>query len=209
MLFKDTIPKPNQIKMIISFVIVAIIITLIIFFRKELYNVKENVTDAEKFHQEYNLVPVDNVYKYVSISDVKEVLKSESAALFIGFKECIWCEKYAYTLNEVAKENNIEVVYYLNIYNDRKNDTIEYNELVKILNNYLSADNLNNKRIYVPDLYIIKNGKIVGHNNDTSKMEGTDIDEYYKIYGKELKDKLNKLFSNIKKEVCDDKDKTC
>ena len=209
MLFKDTIPKPNQIKMIISFVIVALIITLIVIFRKDLYKVKENYSDAEKFHQEYNIVPVNNVFKYILISDANEILKSKSAVLFIGFKQCVWCERYAFLLNEVAKENNIDTIYYLNIYNDRKESTKDYIELVGLLDKYLSVDNSKNKRIYVPDLYVIKDGKIIGHNNDTSKMDSTDIDEYYNLYGVQLKNKLNKLISNLKPKTCNDKSKSC
>ena len=212
MFFKDTIPKANQIKMIISFTIVAIIVTLIIVYKNDLYKVKENITDGEKIHQEYNLVPVDNVYKYVSAAEAYDILISKNAennVILFGFEECKWCNKFAQIINEVAKDNNIETVYYCNIYNDRKDNTEEYNELLSILNKYLALDANNNPRLYVPDVYIIKKGKIIGHNNATSQIEGTDIDEYYKINEIKLKEELNKLFLNIKNTNCNDKDKSC
>ena len=51
----NNIPKANQIKIIITFVIVATIITLIVIFREELFKVKANITDSERFFQDYNL----------------------------------------------------------------------------------------------------------------------------------------------------------
>lgn len=208
-MFKDTIPKPNQIKIIISFVIVAVIITAIVVFRKDIFKVSENLTDAEKFYKEYNVVAVDNVYKYASIKDVGELIKKDKAVIFFGYKECLWCGRYAKLLNEASKENGIEEVYYVDIYNARKNKTKDYLNLLKVLDKYLSKDENENKRLYVPDVYVVKAGKIVGHNNETSMMESTDIDEYYKLNEAKLKESLNKLLANVKQNTCSDSKKGC
>ena len=208
MLFKETIPKPNQIKIIISFVIVATIVTAFIIFKKDIYKVNENLTDAEKFYKEYEIVPVDNVYKYVTIKEAYELFSSENAVIFIGFKDCLWCKRYAKTLDMLAKEKGVDKVYYLDIYNDRKTNSKEYNNLVELLQEYLSEDKDNNKRIYAPDVYFVKSGKIIGHNNDTSKEEGTDVEEYYYLNETSLIDALNELFDKTK--VCNDEDsKAC
>lgn len=202
------IPKKNLIKIIITFVIVVIIITLIIAFKDQLFSLRNNITDSERFYKEYNTVSVDNVFKYSTAEEALELFKSDSAVIFFGFKECKWCQAYAPILDEYAKEHNISTIYYVNIKEDRANNTEEYKAIVEILESYLENDKNGNKRIYVPDVYFVKEGKIVGHNNDTSMEQGADIDGYYEQYSDELKDKINTLFNKIK-DSCDDLDKGC
>ena len=203
-----TIPKANQIKIIITFVLVAIVITLIVIFREQLFKVNNNITDSERFYTEYNDVPVNNVYKYVTAKEAIELFKSDSAVIFFGFKECKWCQSYAPILDEYAKENNVETIYYVDIKEDRANNTEEYKAIVEYLTTYLKEDGNGNKRIYVPDVYFVKDGKILGHNNDTSTEEGADTEGYYEEHGDELKKKINDLFDKIE-AVCDDSDKGC
>jgi len=155
----NTIPKSNQIKIIITFVFVAIIITLMVLFREELFKIKSNVTDGEKFFQDYNKVSVDNVYKYVTAQEAIGLFKAEEAIIFFGFKECIWCQEYAPILNDYAKQNSIDTVYYVDIKQDRANNTEQYKQLIKLLDKYLSTDDNGNKRIYVPDVYFVKDGR--------------------------------------------------
>lgn len=208
--FKDTIPKENQIKIIVSFVVVALLITLIIIFRNDIFRLNESISDAEKFYKQYTSVTVDNVFKYVDAKEALELMKSESAVIFFGFESCTWCQSYAPILNEVAKEKKVGTVYYCDIKEDRANNTEAYQELTTKLKKYLYDDDDGNKRIYVPDVYFIKDGKIVGHNNDTSTESGTDVEEYYSLYKEQLKKKLSTLFDKVAvKEKCDDSKKGC
>ncbi len=202
------IPKKNKIRIIITAIIVVVAIALLVVFREQLFSVRQNIKDNERFFGDYNKVPVDNVYKYVSAKQAIELFNEESAIIFLGFKECIWCQEYAPILNTYAKENNIETIYYVDIKEDRANNTEEYQELTALLSNYLADDSDGNKRIYVPDVYFVKDGEIVGHNNDTSMEKGADTEEYYLQNGDELKDKINKLFEKIK-NVCDDSGNGC
>ena len=203
-----TIPKANQIKIIITFVMVAIIITLIVIFREELFKVKLNITDGEKFYTEYNQVSVDNVFKYTTAKEVLELFKEKQAVIFFGFKECNWCQSYAPILNDYAKENKIEIIHYVDIKEDRANNTEEYQRLIKLLDKYLAKDDKGNKRIYVPDVYFVKDGKIIGHNNDTSTEQGSDIEGYYEENGVALKEKISKLFNQLD-ATCNDSTKGC
>lgn len=203
---KVDIPKANQIKIIINFVLVAIIITLLVIFREEIFKVTKSIPDNERFYKEYTSVPVDNVYKYVKTSEVLELFKSEQAIVLFGFKDCKWCQSYAPILNEVAKENGVETIYYCDIKEDRTNKTEEYNKLVELLKDYLYEDDNNEKRIYVPDVYFIKDGKIVGHNNDTSLIEGMATEDYYSDKATEkLKTKLTELIKKVYVSCADDK----
>ncbi|MBR6688511.1 MAG: hypothetical protein IKL68_00650 [Clostridia bacterium] len=203
---KLEIPRENQKKIIITFIIVAILITSMVLIAK-VYYLKSNMTDAERLYEEYGNIPVDNVFKLITAEEAYETLDDEKAILLFGFKECKWCRSYIPILNEVITENNVPVVYYCNIKEDRMKNTEEYKKLVGALSEYLYEDDNKNKRIYVPDVYFIKDGKIIGHNNDTSIIEGADTEEYYTEEAKSiLKDKLTKLTLEVypKTEACDD-----
>ena len=203
---KVEISKDRQKKIIITFLLVAMLITIMVLLAK-IYYIEANMTDAEKIFSDYGNIPVDNVFKMVNAKEAYELLDDEQAIVMFGFKECKWCKSYLPILNEVVTENNVPVVYYCNIKEDRKNNTEDYKKLVEKLKDYLYEDADKNKRIYVPDVYFVKNGKIVGHNNDTSVIEGTDTNEYYTENAKkELKEKLTKLVLEVypKTETCDD-----
>lgn len=204
----NTIPKENQIKIIITFILVVVCIMLIIVFKEQLFKVKNNITDSERFYTEYNLVSVNNVYKYATVKEALELFKSDFAVIFFGFKECKWCQRYAPMLDEFAKENNIDTIYYVDIKQDRADNTDDYKALVKMLESYLEEDNDGNKRIYVPDVYFVMDGKIVGHNNDTSMEQGADTENYYKEHGEELRNKIKVLFDKIN-TTCDDSGNGC
>lgn len=204
----ETIPKARQIKIIITFVIVAIIITCMIIFREELFKIKENIPDNEKFYTEYPLVSVDNVYKYITIQEAINIFENGTGVVLFGFKECKWCQNYVPILNELAKEHEVATIYYCDIKEDRSMNSYEYQALLKKLQEHLYDDNNGNKRLYVPDVYFIAEGKILGHNNDTSTQEGTDIEEYYNENIEELKNKLNTLFEQLP-NTCIDSEKGC
>lgn len=203
-----TISKATQIKIIIKFVIVAIIISVVIIYKDQLFNLNSNLTDSERFFKDYNQVPVENVFKYVSVKESIELFSSDNAVIFFGFKECKWCQSYAPMLDEFAKQNSIDKIYYCDIKQDRANNTEEYKALVQMLEKYLYEDDNNNKRIYVPDVYFVKDGKIIGHNNDTSIETGADVENYYNENGDKLKNALKELFSKVKVN-CNDSGKGC
>ena len=203
---KLKIPKKSQIKIIVAFVIVAALIILMVLLAKSYY-VKNEMTDAEKFYIEYENVPLDNVFKIISAKEAYETLDDDQAIILFGFKDCKWCRSYVPILNEVITANNVPEVYYCNIKQDRAKNTEDYKKLIEKLGEFLHEDDNGNKRIYVPDVYFIKSGNIIGHNNDTSLISGADTEEYYTEEAtNELKDKLTKLILEVypKDEVCDD-----
>ena len=207
---KLEIPRANQIKIILSFVVIAIIITAIVVSRKEIFHISNNTKDNERFFKEYPLTEVNNVFKYATADEALEILKSEKAIVYFGFSSCPWCQQYAPILNTVAKENDVDTIYYCDIREDRKNNTEAYKKLVDLLKGYLEDDTDGNKRIYVPDAYFVKDGKIVGHNNDTSTIEGADVEEYYTAEAKEnLKNKLIELTKKAYPPECKDSEKGC
>lgn len=165
---------------------------------------KNNIRDNEKFANEYTDVAKNNVFIYKDIKEIIKILENGTGVVYFGFPESTWAQIYTPILNDAAKENGIERIYYYNIKNIRSKNTSEYQKLVKILKNYLSKDDEGNKRIYVPDVYIVKDGKILSHNNETSIMIN-DIEpkEYWTDSKKqELKTTLKAMMNEVKNVKC-------
>ena len=164
-------------------------------------NIKHNKTDAIKFSEEYTQVPQDNLFVYKSVDDIIKILEHGTGIVYLGFPECPWCQRYSVYLNEVAKANGASCIYYYNITDDRKNNTENYQKIVKLLSGKLDFDNEGNERIYVPDVTFVLNGTIVGHDNETAyDTKGYNTPDEY--WNDNAINSLKKRLSDYTKSVC-------
>lgn len=188
-------------KIFLGILSLILIITIPIIIYEKFENDTNKITDAERFKKEYKEVGVDNVFIYSNTTEIIKILKDGTGVIFFGFPECKWCQAYVPMLNEMAKEAGIEKIYYLNILNDRKNETKDYKTITKLLDNNMLCDDEGNKKIYTPDVTIVKNGKIIGHDNESSVITecGVTPKNYWTSEKKEmLKNKLINYFNELK-----------
>lgn len=205
-----------QIYTILVFVLIAIITTIVVMNRQAIINyfkadnkiedivvVKDNV----KFANEYTKVGEANIFKYITLDQTINILKTGTGIVFFSFPECPWCQEIAPLLNEVAVPKGINTIYYYNIKEIREKNTEQYQEIVSLLGKYLSKDDSGNKRVFVPDIYFVKNGVIQGHNDGTSKIgnSDTEVDKYYTPeVKKDIKYIINTLIDKVYQTVCAD-----
>lgn len=174
-------------------------------------------------------IPTDNVIKYSSYDEILEILKSGTGVIYLGYPECPWCRNLVPILLSASEEVELDTIYYLNIKEDRdllildekkniiteKDGSKKYFELLKaldeILDEYVLTDNEGNevktgkKRIYVPLVIFVKDGKIVAHHTDTVE---TQEDPYIALTDREQEELLLKLINYmgiVNGTVCDDK----
>jgi len=127
------------------------------------------MSDSEKFALEYPLVGSGNVFVFRNAGEAADILANGTGVVFIGFKECPWCQVYAVYLNETAVEAGIDKIFYCDILEDRQNNTENYQRIMNLLSGTLQYDNEGRPRVYVPDVTIIDNGKIICRDYETSK----------------------------------------
>lgn len=181
--------------------IVTIIICLVIT------GCKNQISDAEKFKEEYSQVGEYNVFVYKNEEEIIKILKHGTGVIYLGFPECPWCQAYVPYLNEVADIEGLEKISYYNIYDDRKENTEFYQEVVDIIKDYLQYDDDGNKRIYVPAVIAVKDGEIIGFDDETSydTLGYDDPAEYWtEDRAKNLKSNLTKMISEIVDNSCTD-----
>lgn len=156
-------------------------------------------------------IPEDNPMIYIDAKKALDVLNSDKAVIYVGANWCPWCRKAVPIMLDVAKKLKIDTIYYLNLDNEKskfeiKDDklittqegTDNYYKLLDALEEYLEDYKLTDtstekeydtkeKRIYMPYIITIKNGKIVEAKTTTIKTDDAE----------EEKQKLNKMYSEM------------
>lgn len=177
------------------YIIFGIIAVLILIISLSFLFKKDKMSDAERFAKEYHFT-VNNVFVYRSLDEINKILENGTGVVYLGFPECPWCKGYIPYLNEVAINEHLDKIYYFNILNDRKNNTSGYKKTAQLLNDYLKYDNEGNKRIYVPAVIAVNNGKIVGFDDESSlDTKGYETPEEY--WKNEDLDGLKKKLSDM------------
>ncbi len=164
-----------------------------------------NKTDAEKFIIEYPEVGKDNLFVYKTSNEIIEILENGTGVIYFGFPECPWCQSYIPYLNDTAKNVGIKEIYYLNIKEIRSDNTDDYKRIVSLLGDNLLLDENGNHRVYVPDITVVKDGVIIGHNNETSVVseeDGTPLEYWTEDKVSTLKSELSVMLKKIVPNVC-------
>ena len=181
--------------------VVIILAVVILFLNIKKKNEDNNITDAKKFSEEYK-ISEDNVFVYRNSDEILKIMKNGTGVIYFGFPECPWCSAYVLYLNEVAKENNLDKIYYYNILEDRKNNTEFYKEVVKLLSGHLQYDDEGNERLYVPNVSFHVKGEVIGNDYETSK-DTHDLKDPKDYWTNEEISELKSILTKYTKEVVD------
>jgi hypothetical protein len=153
---------------------VLIIITSCLFFQcygngggKEAQ--VSQMSDSERFALEYPLAGSNNIFVYRNAGETADILAKGRGIVFIGFKDCPWCQAYAVYLQDAAREMEMDKIYYCDIKQDRESNSEDYRKIISVLEGYLQYDDEGRLRVYVPDVSIVSRGRIITHDFETSK----------------------------------------
>lgn len=206
----------KKIKVLIIYLVILIIGVIGYFIFSSLFSDSARFKrEYEKFNGNYVTVNIDkdNNVQYVNVDEALDILESGTGILYIGEPKCNKCRAVLPTLLEMAKEEEVENVYYLNVSDIRdvkkkdedgnvvttKKGSDEYYKLMDALNKYLpdyKGIDDGSKRIYFPSFVFIMGGKVVGfYTND--------------IYDKALSFKEKDVLKNIYKDSIDEMYGTC
>jgi len=122
---------------------------------------------------------IEHVYVKGTYQEVVNALTVDKGVSVIYFAfdtnlyECPFCIATVPIINEVAIEEGIEKIIYLDIFEMRRDETAEYQMLLGYLDS--KVDDLIVRdgvmKLIVPDLYVVKDGEILGHHIATVKNE--------------------------------------
>lgn len=175
-----------------------------------------------------------NPIKYSSYDEIIDVIKNKTGVIYFGFPECPWCRTALPVLLKSAEEYNIDKIYYMNMERERDFYEVKdgklvlkkdengkeikgskgYFKLLKLLDSelddYIVKDDnqkeykVNEKRMYVPFVVFVKNGKIIGTHQSTVSSQ---IDAYSNLTDDQY-DELSGIYQEYLKKIsnnyCDD-----
>jgi len=163
-------------------------------------------TDGAKFEKEYEALNKNGIVvdidtnaniKYLELNEVLDFFENKTGVIYFGFPNCPWCRNIIPSLLDVSKEEGY-TLYYFNPKDVRGTENKEFKELMNILDPYLTSDSEGVKTLYVPDVYFVKDGQIVGNHlgsvstqtNPYETLTNEQKEELKQIY-KDLFDKLD------------------
>lgn len=174
------------------------------------------------YNQTYQTLDIKsyNPMLYSNYNEIFEILEKGTGIIYFGFPECPWCRNLVPVLVSSALESKVDKIYYLNIKEDRNTLTLtkkgkiktekqgneNYLKLVDILKDYLPAyDGLNDetiKRIYLPTVVFVKDGKVIGLQESLEsyqkRVENNPFDPMTEAEQKELLDIFKGYYSKLK-----------
>lgn len=187
-------------------------------FKTEYQELNGTTSKSGSKYLELN-IDKDNPIKYISAKEALEVLKSDSAIIYAGAPWCPWCRNAVPVILELAKKKKVDTIYYLELDDIKSNFEIEDGELKKTvdgtddyyelldalgdrLDDYILKDSdgkeydTKEKRIYMPYLISVRNGRIVGDKIGTVSLNEnqTSYDLLTDEQRKELLDIYGELF---------------
>lgn len=165
-------PSKNTWKILAITLILAVAIGGLFIYQNMRQAPTIEQTDAQRFSKEYTSVPEDNRFTYTTHEQVIHLFREGTGVIFLGFPECPWCQHLAPMVNIAAQAEGIETIYYLNIREERANNTADYRQLVSYLAEYLPKGDDGEPRISVPDVTFLKNGKIIHRFKQESAKAG-------------------------------------
>ncbi len=187
---------------------------------------------VNKNGKEYRTISIDENNPYIKITPdkiVEMINNKETFFLYVGDKLCPWCRSVLEKSIEVAKDQNIDKIYYIEIWDDEGNEilrdkyeltpiltktiegTEEYKFLLEqfdsVLEEYFVYDEeghnitTEEKRIYAPSYFFVRDGKVVKMIDGVSDKQKDSREELTKEM---LDDEEQEFISLFKlKDSCD------
>lgn len=155
-------------------------------------------------------IPEDNPFYEVKDSDIVDMInKKETFYVYFGDKKCPWCRSTIEKAVEVAKKYKVDRIYYVAIWDDKYNEIVRdkyslngtelevvnegteaYKELLKAFDSELRDYKLTSdagveievgeKRIYAPNYFYVKDGKLEKFVAGESELQKGALDELTK-----------------------------
>ena len=188
--------------LIITLPILCAVTAILAYVKLINTDIPEKNLDAIKFKEEYEAlndnekymsleIDEENPIKYADYDKLLEVIDNGTGIIYLGFPGCPWCRNALPVLLDVAEDLNVEVIYYMNILNERDSYVVEdkklvyavdeegnekkgtkgYFKLLDALDEHLTdyvvtyekkEYEVGEKRIYAPTVIFVRDGKVLG-----------------------------------------------
>ena len=192
-------------------------------------NGKENAHG--KIHRSITLSE-DNLFEETTPEEiVKKIENKDTFYVYFGSRLCPWCRSVLEMADKISRENEVEKIYYVDIWDDEGSELLRnkyilnddnelelsfagtetYKKLLEYFDSLLSDYTLkdsdgntvetNEKRIYAPNFIYVKDGKAVRLTEGISEKQTDSREELTSEMLQDEEELFNKFFVS----ACDDK----
>jgi len=161
--------------------------------------------DAAEFSKTYP-VSETNPFVFASYDELMTHLKYGTGVVAFGFPECPRCRNAFPVLEKAFHEMDMDKhagfrgrILYYNVYGDRESNNERYQAIVDYLGEFLQHDDSGNPRVYMPDIFFVAAGKIVGNHLDTVES----LLDPYEPLNDEQEAELLGIYKNLMEKVED------
>lgn len=184
----------SKLEMFVSIVIFIGLLLGFIYFGSKEYKSKVvmevNENETIKFDAE-------NIYTTINASDALNYIKGKNVIILFGINDDMTL-RYGNLLNNIAKDNGIEEIYYYDVEKDRKDNNASYRSVVEYLSNYVTYFESKTSDIFGPTLLIKSNDLIIYYDDSAAVTKGLYTpDEYFTSY---TEGNMNNLLPTIFKD---------
>lgn len=169
-------------------VVVCLIIMLLFTTGCSIKKVQE-LSNAEKFAKEFE-ISSKNPFVYTNIDYVLNLLENGTGIIFFATSDYEGSKKAAIYITKIAKQENIENIYYYNPKKLKEKNPKKYKKLIEYLGSCISKD-----RMILPDIYAVKDGKIINHSTLFSNEKELSEEYLSKKRIKQIEDKYRNLLT--------------
>ena len=144
--------------------VISIFIICLLFMTGCSVKKTSEVTDEEKFAMEYG-VSDDNPFKYLSTSELEELLENGDGIIYFGSSNDESSRTVSAFLLEIVEDSDIDKIYYYDPTRVAENEQKRYKHVLKVLSEKLELEKTL-KKVKVPSIYIINKGKVSSLEDD-------------------------------------------
>ena len=147
----------------------------------------------------------NNVFYDLTVREMADYMEQNRVfAVYLGFKDCSWCQEAVPLISRAASEAGMEVGY-IDTRKDpswnKNTDITDYDLLIEKLGEYIEFDTEGTRHLYTPDLYIIQNGKVVAHHEGTTPNHNADVRKMSQDESNVLLELYRTMFNDMAKSL--------
>lgn len=176
-------------------------------------------------YREVSLPEANPIYYVSAATVNEMIDNKETFFVYFGDTKCPWCRSVVEKMISIANEKEIEKLYYVPIWDEEHNEVVRdvytldkknnpvlksegcevYKDLLKkfdsVLNDYTLTTakgdkvNVGEKRIFAPNIFFIKSGKVVNMVSGNSELQKASNDELTEEILKDEEKIFNEFFS--------------
>lgn len=160
-------------------------------------------SDTPSFMSGYTKLESSEHFQQASFYYTNKLLESDnfSGIIYYGYTDCPWCQEAVPVMDEVAKETKVkDKILYVDKKDTKNSDKELEEKAVKLLTDKkveLDKDEKGKAHLYVPEVIVVKDGKIVGNHCGTVEGHDAHKREMTAKEKSELKKTYKEMFSKL------------